>query len=71
MRLNRFTWEGDPVSCAAMDLVSVPSIPAASFPLPPRLEGLIMCMLAKDPDRRPAIDEVDRELAAIAGMVSS
>jgi len=23
-----------------MDLVSVPSIPAASFPLPPRLEGL-------------------------------
>ncbi len=30
----------DPLSCAPMDLVSVPSIPAASFPLPPRLEGL-------------------------------
>jgi starch phosphorylase len=40
VRLNRFTRPNDPVSCAAMDLVSVPSIPAATFPLPPRLEGL-------------------------------
>jgi glycogen phosphorylase len=30
----------DPVSCRLMDPVRVPSIPAASFPLPPRLEGL-------------------------------
>src|SRR6476469_3588712 len=30
----------DPLSCAPMDPVFVPSLPAASFPLPPRLEGL-------------------------------
>ena len=28
------------LSCARMDPVSIPSIPAAAFPLPPRLEGL-------------------------------
>jgi serine/threonine-protein kinase len=36
---------------------------------PPRLESLILCMLAKDPDRRPDIDDVDRELAAIAPLL--
>ena len=38
-RLDRFHTIGHPVSCARMDPVSIPSIPAASFPLPPRLRA--------------------------------
>src|SRR3954454_11289231 len=38
--LNRFTSRGRRLSCRVMEPVRVPSIPAATFPLPPRLEGL-------------------------------
>src|SRR4051794_25190962 len=38
--LNRFTSRAGRLSCRLMDPVRVPSIPPASFPLPPRLEGL-------------------------------
>jgi serine/threonine protein kinase len=36
---------------------------------PPRLEGLVMSMLAKEPARRPEIDEVERELVTIAAAL--
>src|SRR3954469_20498526 len=38
--LNRFTSRAGRLSCRLMEPVRVPSIPAATFPLPPRLEGL-------------------------------
>jgi len=36
---------------------------------PPRLDALVSAMLAKDPERRPDADEVDRELAAITPLL--
>jgi hypothetical protein len=53
-----------------VDLLGAPPPLRAGWPeAPARLEGLVMCMLAKDPDRRPSIDDVDRELAAIAPLL--
>jgi serine/threonine-protein kinase len=58
------------VDLAAQHVLAEPPPLRAAWPeAPARLEGLVMCMLAKDPDRRPHIDDVDRELAAIAPLL--
>ena len=58
------------VDVAALHVLADPPPLGVAWPeVPPRLEGLVMCMLAKDPERRPSIGDVDRELAAIAPLL--
>jgi serine/threonine-protein kinase len=58
------------VDVAAQHVLAEPPPLREAWPeVPPALEALVLCMLAKDPGRRPDIDEVDRELAAIAPLL--
>jgi len=50
-------------------LAEPPPLSEAWKDVPPRLESLVMSMLAKHPEERPTIDDVEHELAALAWRI--
>jgi serine/threonine protein kinase len=54
----------------AAHLSELPPIPRSLFPaIPPQLDGLLFAMLAKDPARRPTLQQIRRTIATVRSSV--